>query len=135
MIPKRARLVGGRFDGDEGELLAQPPILYVTDCPGPESCEDIFESRNGPRCELNGVHWWASAERALAIDGQPPAAYRLDRREGDTAIYVYGGLLETPLLGDVERELVPAGAGGDPVTCGRALPGRVTVTRRGALRA
>lgn len=113
MIPKRARLVGGRFDGDEGDLLVEPPppILYATDCPGPETCEDTFESRNGPRCELNGVHWWASAERALAVDGQPPAAYRLDRHEGNTAIYVHDGLLDTPLLGDAERELVPAGAG------------------------
>lgn len=101
----RVRLVGGRFDGDEGNASCLPPFLWAFPCDKSAPCTPTR------CCATSAVHW------AVLAFGQWHCArdrawepYRRDRLEGDTYIYVHADLD----LGDHElpaaRRELPAGA-------------------------
>lgn len=90
-VPMKARLEGGPFDGDTGELMA--PAGVPMERPG-----ELHTVRcRASACAKGGVHWWA--DRATARDDArrnhtTVYRYRFARDDAGALVYVYADLTE-----------------------------------------
>lgn len=91
------RLVGGRFDGDEGSIpIPLPPRLYAADCP----LGLVGQQAN---CPQGGVHWFYEP---VLNDSSVP--YDRDRFVDGCQLYRCAGQGDRGGLHVEHRELVPA---------------------------